>query len=162
MSYLSTLDWFKDFERYDENTKKILMALSERQYKFRNLRTLHNLSGMQPYTTDAIIKNLANDGVVYVKTMESGSIVVGLRERQDVLPTAMLVYTIDGVVQDSFVIEHTKKNTELMFKDYIKKRLPVRVEDEHVDEIFKYGHYRWTENGVIHVVNVTNTKIVPA
>lgn len=162
MSYLSELQWFNDFERYDENTKQILMALSEREYKVRNLKTIYKVSGMRAYTVDAIIKNLERDGVVYVQRNDrTNNIVVGLTETRPTLPTSMLVYTINGVVHDSFVIEYTKKNTDNVFRDYIKKRLPVRVYD-HIDDIITHGYYSWEDSGSTHVVNVTNTKIIPS
>lgn len=162
MSYLSTLEWFKDFGRYDEKTKRILMALSERQYKFRNLSTLHKVSGMDSFTLDSILKNLESRGVIFIrKHGTSNRIIVGLRERQDTLPTAMLLYTIGGVIHDSFVVEYSKKSTEPLFEDYLRKNVPHRLKDEDIEEIMKVGHYKWKSNDAEHIINITNTKIIP-
>lgn len=162
MSYLSELSWFKDFEMYDEKTKRVLMLLSERNYKFRNLTTLYEKAEMHSWTLDSIIKNLESRGIVFIrKHASSDKIIVGLRERQDTLPTAMLVYAINGVIQDSFVVEYTKRDTEPLFMDYIKKNIMRSFTKQELDEIMKVGFYRWEENEAVHTINITNTKIIP-
>lgn len=163
MSYLNSLDWFKDFERYDEKTKRVLLALSERQYKFRNLNTLHRISGMDSFTLDSVLKNLEGRGVIYIRRHgASNRIIIGLRERQDTLPTAMLLYTINGIIHDSFVVEYTKKDTEPMFVEYLRKSVAHQLTDDEIDEAMKVGYYKWESNGAEHIINITNTKIIPA
>lgn len=162
MSYLSELEWFKDFARYDEKTQRVLMALSERQYKFRNLSTLHKVSGMDSFTLDSILKNLESRGVIFIRRHgTTNRIIVGLRERQDTLPTAMLLYTINGIIHDSFVVEYTKKDTDPMFTEYLRKNVAHNLTDDAIEEIMKVGHYKWKSNDAEHIINITNTKIIP-
>lgn len=163
MSYLSNLDWFKDFEHFDEKTQRILMALSERQFKFRNLTTLQRISEQSNFQLNAVLKELESRGTIYIrKHGTSNRIIVGLKDRQDTLPTAMLLYTVNGVVQDSFVVEYTKMDTEPLFVQYMKKNIPHRLTENELDEAMKTGVYKWKSNDADHVINITNTKIIPA
>ena len=163
MSYIQSLNWFKDFEIYDKNSQEILFMLSDNRYKFRYLQTLHDKLNIDKFVLESLLKNLESRGVLYIKQHpRTKALIVGLTQIQSVYPTALMVYTINGVIQDSFVVEYSKKNTDPLFSSYIRKNISKKFTDDDIEDILNRGYYKWKSNGSEHIINITNTKIIPA
>lgn len=161
MSYLQNLTWFSEMHKYDERTISLLIELSNPQYNARKLQSLYSIVQMEPYVLQSVIKNLASEGVVYIKNDRQGNVIVGLVDKKDVLPSIVVSHRIDGRTVNSIVIEASPKNPNPIVKDFIYKSTAKKFSPDKVDAAIEAGYLRWESNGEVHEIEINDTKLIP-
>lgn len=162
MSYLQQMSWFDNMQRYDERTVALLIELSNPQYKSRKLRSLYNILKLDSYILQSVIKNLASEGIVYMKTDRSGDVVVGLVEKNDIIPSILIQHRVNGRTVNSIVFEATTKDNTGLMSDYINKVTQKRLEHHEILDIIDSNYYSWEINGEEHELEISDTTLVPS
>lgn len=162
MSYIQSLSWFKDMEKYDETTISLLMELSSPQFKYRRLSTLFNKLNIQPYVLQSIIKNLVSDGVLYMKNDNAGSVIVGLVDKKDILPSVLVSHRIDDSIVNSIVIEAVPKDYSNTIINFIQK-ITKSMSTNQCKKIINAGSHEWYDTmGRKNKIEISDTILIPS
>lgn len=163
MSYLSTLDWWKDGGKYDPKVQRILFALSERQFKYRLLSTIQAIYDGTQFQCHAVLQTLEAEKIIYIRQhKKSNKVIVGLTQRQDVLPIGLFVYMVGGNIVETFTIQYTNKNTDPIFRKEINRVTNGTLPESVLEEVMMTGEHKWVEDDVEHHISISNTKMIPA
>jgi RIO-like serine/threonine protein kinase len=82
MTYRNDLAWIEKIPDYSENERRILLALSHAQYKWRSREKLRSITGIDEKELDATLaKLLQSDVVVPSFSKATREIIFGLKER---------------------------------------------------------------------------------
>ncbi len=81
MEYLTQLDWIKNLEGFEPNEQKVLLALSNEQYKWRTRDRLIEVTGLSGTGLDSILSKLISQNVIRPSISKQKKVIVGLTER---------------------------------------------------------------------------------
>ena len=81
MTYLSNLKWMRTLEDFNDQQRKVLIALSHERFKWRTIRNISKASGLSVDETNGILSGLINNDLVRPASSKSKKAIFGLRER---------------------------------------------------------------------------------
>lgn len=83
MNYNTNLKWLRRFGQFSPEQQKILLALSNEQYKWRAKERLRVVTALEPEVLDNALTQLMKNEIVRPSFSKKKNIVFGLRERVD-------------------------------------------------------------------------------
>ncbi len=83
MNYNTNLKWLTQFSQFSPEQQKILLALSNEQYKWRAKDRLRAVTALEPEVLDNALAQLMKKNVVRPSFSKKRNIIFGLRERVD-------------------------------------------------------------------------------
>lgn len=81
MSYLDNLNWQKKLANYDNEEKKVLLALSHENYKWRTTERLTKTTGLPDKLIDTTLSGLISKGEIRASFSKNKNLIFGLKER---------------------------------------------------------------------------------
>ena len=81
MGYLSNLKWQQNLKEYNENEKRVLLALSSDEYNWRTRDRLKQLSKLPPDVLDDVLAGLLKRKIIRISFSKNRNIIYGLIER---------------------------------------------------------------------------------
>ena len=81
MAYRNDLRWLSQLDRFNEDEKKVLLALSHDKYDWRSRDRLLEITDFEPKKLDSILSNLISKDLVRPSFSKTKNVIFGLRER---------------------------------------------------------------------------------
>jgi hypothetical protein len=81
MAYLTTLDWQRRLFEFDDNSKKVLLALSHEKYQWRTKERLVEVTGLSDTEVDKSLASLIEKKIVRPSFSKTRNLIFGLVER---------------------------------------------------------------------------------
>jgi len=83
MNYNTNLKWLSQFSEFSPEQQKVLLALSNDQYKWRAQDRLRMVTALEPEVLDNALTQLMKKNIVRPSFSKKRNIIFGLRERVD-------------------------------------------------------------------------------
>ncbi len=83
MNYNTNLKWLSQFHEFSPEQQKVLLALSNEQYKWRAKDRLRAVTALEPDVLDSTLAQLLKRNIVRPSFSKRRNIIFGLRERVD-------------------------------------------------------------------------------
>lgn len=79
--YRNDLEWQKQFDQFDPDEQKVLLALSHAKYRWRTRERMLEVTGLEPAKLDSALARLLSRRIVRPSFSKKQNIIFGLRER---------------------------------------------------------------------------------
>ena len=83
MPYLNNLQWQAELFKYNDDERKVLLALSHEKYSWRTKNRIVNKTGLSEDEIDKILANLMSNNKIRASISKKKNIIFGLTERVD-------------------------------------------------------------------------------
>ena len=81
MGYLAELEWMRDFDKYNAEEQKVLLALSPDIHKWRSKKKIMKITDFDERQLDSTLAALMKRNLVRASFSKKKNIIFGLRER---------------------------------------------------------------------------------
>lgn len=80
MKYRDRLNWMKSLGEFAEQEKRVLMALSREEFRWRTKERIASATGLAESDVERVLSDLISKGLVILSLSQKKNIIYGLKE----------------------------------------------------------------------------------